>query len=148
MSFEDRTGNEPELKMSRAGKPATRVVQVLDSRGQHQQVSLAEERALTVFLDKRELVTLMTLGDDPEHLVLGWLLNQRLIDTPESLAAIQVDWTVGAAAVTSRLLQDREAPSGNQPRAPLFRPRPVNASSPPVAVRARCMQSCYIACRL
>lgn len=107
MSFEDRTGNEPELKMSRAGKPATRVVQVLDSRGQHQQVSLAEERALTVFLDKRELVTLMTLGDDPEHLVLGWLLNQRLIDTPASLAAIQVDWTVGAAAVTSRLLQDR-----------------------------------------
>jgi FdhD protein len=94
--------------MSRAGKPATRVVPVLDSRGQHLQVSLAEERALTLFLDKRELVTLMTLGDDPEHLVLGWLLNQRLIDAPDALAAIQVDWTVGAAAITSRMLQDRQ----------------------------------------
>lgn len=108
MSFDDMADIAPGLVMSRSGKPATQVVHALDSRGRELQVSLAEERALTLFLDKRELVTLMTLGDDPEHLVLGWLLNQEVIGSPGELAAIQVDWSVGAAAVTSRLLHDHQ----------------------------------------
>ncbi len=55
-----------------------------------------------MFVDKRELVTLMTLGARPELLVLGYLLNQRLIDRLEDVAAINVDWDVAAAAVTTR----------------------------------------------
>lgn len=55
-----------------------------------------------MFVDKRELVTLMTLGARPELLVLGYLLNQRLIDRLEDVTAISVDWDVAAAAVTTR----------------------------------------------
>jgi formate dehydrogenase assembly factor FdhD len=42
-------------------------------------LSIPAERALTVYVDKRELVTLMTLGAHPELLVLGYLRNQRLV---------------------------------------------------------------------
>jgi FdhD protein len=47
------------------------------------QIHIPAERALTVYLDKKELVTLMTLGASPEYLVLGFLLNQRLIQSVE-----------------------------------------------------------------
>jgi len=46
-------------------------------------------------LTKKELVTLMTLGAEPEHLVLGFLRNQRLIDSVEQIESITVDWTIG-----------------------------------------------------
>jgi FdhD protein len=46
-------------------------------------------------LDKKELVTLMTLGAEPEWLVLGFLRNQRLIDSVDQIESITVDWTIG-----------------------------------------------------
>lgn len=60
------------------------------------------ERALTLYLDKREIVTLMTLGQQPEALILGYLRNQRLVDRLDDIQQIQVDWETAAAAVTSR----------------------------------------------
>ncbi len=60
------------------------------------------ERALTVYVDKRELVTLMTLGGHPELLVLGFLRNQRLVQSVDDIDSITVDWEVGAAAVKTR----------------------------------------------
>ena len=62
-------------------------------------LDIPAERALTVYVDKRELVTLMTLGAQPEWLVLGYLLNQRLIRAAHEVESITVDWEVGAAAV-------------------------------------------------
>jgi len=55
-----------------------------------------------VFVDKRELVTLMTLGAAPELLVLGYLRNQRLVERCEDVESITVDWDVHAAAVKTR----------------------------------------------
>jgi FdhD protein len=55
-----------------------------------------------VYVDKRELVTLMTLGAAPELLVLGYLRNQRLIAVAEEVESITVDWDVAAAAVRTR----------------------------------------------
>ena len=60
-----------------------------------------------MFVDKRELVTLMTLGAAPELLVLGYLRNQRLVDSVEDLDSITVDWDVNAAAVRTRAGIDR-----------------------------------------
>jgi FdhD protein len=60
------------------------------------------ERALTVYVDKRELVTLMTLGAYPELLVLGFLRNQGLVESLSEVESITVDWEVGAAAVKTR----------------------------------------------
>jgi len=55
-----------------------------------------------VFVDRRELVTLMTLGAFPELLVLGYLRNQRLVDRCDEIDSITVDWDVHAAAVKTR----------------------------------------------
>ena len=76
-----------------------REITILDEYGAHRSIHIPAERPLTVFVDKRELVTLMTLGACPELLVLGYLLNQRLIATVSEIESITVDWDVGAAAV-------------------------------------------------
>ena len=70
--------------------------------GETDTVSVPAERALTVYVDKRELVTLMTLGAHPELLVLGFLRNQRLVADVAEVESITVDWEVGAAAVKTR----------------------------------------------
>jgi len=74
---------------------------VLDQDGQPMPVHMPGERALTLYLDKREIVTLMTLGQTPEALVLGYLRNQRLVESVRDVAQIHVDWDVGAAAITT-----------------------------------------------
>jgi len=79
-----------------------REIQILDEYGERRALHIPAERPLTVFVDKRELVTLMTLGASPELLVLGYLLNQRLIAGVAEVESITVDWEVGAAAVKTR----------------------------------------------
>ena len=87
----------PRLTQSRA--PLTHTISVVNEFGDSQSLEIPSERALTVYVDKRELVTLMTLGAQPEWLVLGYLLNQRLIRAATEVESITVDWEVGAAAV-------------------------------------------------
>ncbi len=87
----------PRLTQSRA--PLTHAIAVVNEFGDSQSLEIPSERALTVYVDKRELVTLMTLGAQPEWLVLGYLLNQRLIQNVRDIESITVDWEVGAAAV-------------------------------------------------
>jgi FdhD protein len=93
--------------LSHASAPLTHPVEVADERGRISTIEIPAERALTLYLDKRELVTLMTLGAAPEALVLGYLRNQRLLRSLDELAAIQVDWSVEAAAITTRHGVDR-----------------------------------------
>ena len=76
-----------------------REISILDEYGERRTLHIPAERPLTVFVDKRELVTLMTLGACPELLVLGYLLNQRLVADVTEVESITVDWDVGAAAV-------------------------------------------------
>ena len=80
----------------------THEVLVVNEFGEATPISIPAERALTVYVDKRELVTLMTLGAHPELLVLGFLRNQRLIASVNDIESITVDWDVGAAAVKTR----------------------------------------------
>ena len=79
-----------------------REVIAVDEHGQKRTLFIPAERALTVYVDKRELVTLMTLGAQPEWLVLGYLRNQRLVDSVAEIESITVDLEVGAAAVKTR----------------------------------------------
>jgi FdhD protein len=92
----------PALHLSNASAPLTEEVVARDEFGHDRAISIPAERALTVFVDRRELVTLMTLGAAPELLVLGYLRNQRLVDSVEQIQSITVDWDVGAAAVKTR----------------------------------------------
>ena len=92
-----------------------REITVLDETGATRSIHIPAERALTVFIDKRELVTLMTLGQCPELLVLGYLHNQRLITAVQDVESITVDWDVGAAAVrTHRGVQDLAAKTAHR----------------------------------
>ena len=86
-------------RLTKAHAPLTREVQAVNEFGESLLVSIPAERALTVYVDKRELVTLMTLGAHPEWLVLGYLRNQRLVSSVDDIESVTVDWEVGAAAV-------------------------------------------------
>jgi len=77
-------------------------MQVVNEFGDQVEIAIPSERALTVYVDKREIVTLMTLGAQPEWLVLGFLLNQRLLRSAADVESITVDWDGGAAAVKTR----------------------------------------------
>ncbi|MDP2072783.1 formate dehydrogenase accessory sulfurtransferase FdhD [Hydrogenophaga sp.] len=90
----------PHLTQARA--PLTREVEVTNQHGERESIFIPAERDLTVYVDKRELVTLMTLGAHPEWLVLGYLLNQRLIASVDEIESITVDWEVGAASIKTR----------------------------------------------
>jgi len=92
----------PLPELTRAIAPLTREVLAVNEFGETTTVSIPAERALTVYVDKRELVTLMTLGANPELLVLGFLRNQRLVRSVQEIESITVDWEVGAAAVKTR----------------------------------------------
>jgi FdhD protein len=95
-----RIVDRPRLTSARA--PLVQEVVVLDEYGARRSISIPAERPLTVFVDKRELVTLMTLGAAPELLVLGYLRNQRLVDAVADIESVTVDWDVDAAAVRTR----------------------------------------------
>jgi len=87
--------------LSNAGLGATIDALAYDEHGEARPGQIAAERALTIYLDKREIITIMTLGTQPELLVLGWLKNQNLLHSLTAVSSIQVDWDVEAAAVTT-----------------------------------------------
>jgi FdhD protein len=89
-------------RLTAAAAALTHEIEARDEFGATRRLSIPAERALTVFVDKRELVTLMTLGAAPELLVLGYLRNQRLVESAADIESITVDWDVQAAAVKTR----------------------------------------------
>ena len=102
------TSYRPQLSQASAG--LTQEVQAIDERGRRETLHIPAERPLTVYVDKRELVTLMTLGAAPEALTLGYLRNQRLVRSLDDIVSVQVDWSVDAVAVVTRGgIQDVEA---------------------------------------
>ena len=95
----------PHLTQAQAS--LTRQIEVVNEHGVRDVAAIPAERALTVYVDKREIVTLMTLGAQPELLVLGYLRNQRLVGDVSEVDSITVDWEAGddgagVAAVKTR----------------------------------------------
>ncbi len=88
--------------LTRARCEWLREITILDEHGDRRRIHIPCERPLTLFVDKQELVTLMTLGAMPELLVLGYLRNQHLIAGAADVESITVDWDVAAAAVKTR----------------------------------------------
>ena len=95
------SGKHP-ITMSNASVPVVHEVEIIDELGRRKPTFIPGERSLTIYLDKREVVTLMTLGSAPEALVLGYLRNQRLVESPADIESIQVDWETDSAAVKTR----------------------------------------------
>jgi FdhD protein len=90
----------PEI--THASRPLTFEVEALNENGEALATPIAGEHPLTLYIDKREIVTLMTLGQAPEALAIGYLRNQRLASSIEQIAAVQVDWETDAVVVTTR----------------------------------------------
>ena len=89
-------------QISRAKRPLTFTVEAHNERGEMLPTDIAGEHPLTLYVEKREIVTLMTLGAAPEALAIGYLRNQRLVNNIGEIVAVQVDWDVNAVAVTTR----------------------------------------------
>ena len=79
-------------KMSRQGLAPTHAVTVTNQFREQREVQVAGESPLTLKVNGRELVTLMTLGTHPEELALGYLRNQRLLEDISDIASVEVDW--------------------------------------------------------
>ena len=77
-------------------------VEVSDEYGEKLTKQIACERPLTVMLNWKEIVTLMTLGSRPEALVLGYLKNQSFLSDPEAVESIIIDWETSSAAVITK----------------------------------------------
>jgi len=93
-----------------AARPATFNVPSIDEKGEAHDVPVAGEHPLTLYVDKQELLTLMTLGGAPEALAIGYLRNQRLVHSIEDIVSVQVDWDCNACAINTRNgLADLEA---------------------------------------
>ena len=87
---------------SQAKRPLTFDIYAIDEKGERITVSIAGENPLTIYIDKQEIVTLMTLGQAPEALAIGYLRNQRLVQKIEDIVSVQVDWEVDACAIVTR----------------------------------------------
>lgn len=93
-------------QLTDAARPATITIAATNERGEAVPTQIAGEHPLTLYLDKREIVTLMTLGAAPEALAIGYLRNQRLVAALDDIASVQVDWETGSVAVTTHRQAD------------------------------------------
>jgi FdhD protein len=89
-------------QLTNAARPSSFEVATRDERSVESTTHIAGEHPLTVYVDKKEILTIMTLGAAPEALVLGYLRNQRLVNDLEDIVAVQVDWEVNAASVYTK----------------------------------------------
>lgn len=69
----------------------TRAVEGVDQNGAVSQISVVEERPLTIFLNSQEIVTAMTIGDYPEYLALGFLRNQGMLLDDDVITGVDYD---------------------------------------------------------
>src|SRR5689334_4485186 len=88
-------------KITRATRPLSFQVEAINERGEALATPIAGENPLTLYIDKREIVTLMTLGQAPEALALGYLRNQRLVRSVDEISEVQVDWETDSVAITT-----------------------------------------------
>jgi FdhD protein len=98
--------NAPDIPyrplLTNAARPSTFAVSAVDETGAIRETPIAGEHPLTLYVDKEEVLTLMTLGAAPEALAIGYLRNQRLLDRVEDIVSVQVDWDVNAVVVKTR----------------------------------------------
>ena len=89
-------------QLTHATRPLTFEVEALNENGEALPTSIAGENPLTLYVDKCEVVTLMTLGQAPEALAIGYLRNQRLVASIDDIAEVQVDWETNSCAIRTR----------------------------------------------
>jgi FdhD protein len=91
--------DDPRLSVSVPG---------IDHDGRPVETSVVTERPLTLFLNSREIVTMMTIGDRPELLAVGYLLNQSMLKADDEITAVDYDEDIATVVVRTRRQTDFE----------------------------------------
>jgi len=86
----------------------TRKVDGVDQAGLAVSMAVIEERPLTIFLNTREIVTAMTIGDYPEYLALGFLRNQQMLSVSEEILSVDYDEELETVVVRTAIETDYE----------------------------------------
>ncbi len=86
----------------------SRAVSGIDHNHETVEIRVVEERALTIYLNDREIVTVMTVGDYPEHLGVGYLLNQGLIRVEDGIQGAEYDEELAVVVVRTERVTDYE----------------------------------------
>ena len=94
----------PDPKDPRLSRP----VEGVDENGEAKSISVIEERPLTIYLNSQEIVTAMTIGDHPEYLALGFLLNQGMLKETDTVTGIDFDEELEVAVVRTSGVTDVE----------------------------------------
>jgi FdhD protein len=87
----------------------TRPVTGRDHTGAEVETRVVEERPLTLFLNRREIVTMMTVGDRPRELAVGYLVNQGMLAAGEVPTAVEHDAETETVVVRTAVETDFEA---------------------------------------
>src|SRR5579859_2028386 len=80
----------------------TRAVAGVDQDGKPVETAVVMERPLTLYLNGQEIVTMMTIGDHPDYLALGYLLNQNMLRADDTVTAIDYDEELETVVVRTR----------------------------------------------
>ena len=86
----------------------TRRVEGVDQDGNPVAASIVVERPLTLFLNGQEIVTMMTIGDHPAWLAIGYLINQNMLRAGDELTGVDHDDETGTVVVRTRTRTDFE----------------------------------------
>ncbi|MEL7080376.1 MAG: formate dehydrogenase accessory sulfurtransferase FdhD, partial [Pseudomonadota bacterium] len=86
----------------------TRAVTGIDQTGAPTRISVVEERPLTIYLNSREIVTAMTIGDYPEYLALGFLRNQGMLAKGDAVTGVDYDDELDVVVVRTAAQTDHE----------------------------------------
>ncbi len=96
------------LKPDPADPRLTERVRGVDHGGKVVETTVPVERPLTLFLNGQEIVTMMTVGDFPDYLALGFLLNQNMIGPDDEITAIEYDDDIDVVVVRTARETDYE----------------------------------------
>jgi FdhD protein len=86
----------------------TRTVAGIDQEGRGIETAVVMERPLTLFLNGREIVTMMTIGDHPDYLAVGYLLNQNMLHADDRITGIDYDEELETVVVRTERETDFE----------------------------------------
>ena len=86
----------------------TRAVTGTDHTGARQQINVVEERPLTIYLNAREIITAMTIGDHPSYLALGFLRNQGMLGEADEVTGVDFDEELGVVVVRTKVETNHE----------------------------------------
>jgi FdhD protein len=86
----------------------TQMVRGIDHQGQSIETAVVHERPLTLFLNDQEIVTMMTIGDYPDYLAVGYLLNQNMLRADDVITGVDYDEELEVVVVRTERATDYE----------------------------------------